>query len=589
VTTKNATDTLDVSWTIPRGSTAKKWRVYAATSADLKGALVGEVDGNATSLKKTSIRYAEGEWWVRVVGVSSAGVERPWRSAAFDKIRISRRSARIQQPSDLSSGGAAVCVPAPVVRVTAAKPKKTDPPAEIEVIRGPSVDRGHVVARVPLPQEEEDDPAAGAPIGVPIEPPRANETLLVRAVSPGAHVGQDGAATSVSVVAPSRPLPGHEETILASIEGTTRVGFDAPAGDDPWELDATYGVMIKELPAGSAMTGATWGQGNSGPFADFYRFGGKFLNKPITITSTERDLGAVKDFALFCYDEAQIETAISPMWTRPATTLRHFPAWPADRLFLRDDELGPAAMMRFVTGEGKLREPIREDWHRWEYRVSSSSPVSGSWLPYVPGARLNGRYVQVRLTLEMPFGSHHLVVPKLAARAYIDHADDDGTPHDGVLLPVGHETDTGAHAGVLVPIGFGGLSLLDGSTAQALAASTPAKMTGFDTALAADGNVTVSAANDEITIGSGAAGTYRVEFAASFYVDADETIEVRLRKSALEQSLGATISADGTIRQIGFSGIIALATSDVLSVYVEASGAVDFTPVDAQFVVQRVK
>lgn len=143
---------------------------------------------------------------------------------------------------------------------------------------------------------------------------------------------------------------------------------------------------------------------------------------------------------------------------------------------------------------------------------------------------------------------------------------------------------------------YGGLYVSGGSTAQALAV-TAAKMTGFVTALPSssshgDQSVVSTAASDVVTVKAG--GTYLVHFDCSAVVGtADIEVAFTLRAAATAIT-GATCtmevetSAGPTNASMTF--LYTPAADAALSIYVASeSSTPNFTPVDAQLVVVRVR
>jgi len=135
---------------------------------------------------------------------------------------------------------------------------------------------------------------------------------------------------------------------------------------------------------------------------------------------------------------------------------------------------------------------------------------------------------------------------------------------------------------------YASIYVSDGSTAQTGVSTTPAKVTGF----AANGPAnddTPDHTNDQITVGT--TGVKKVNFQASFSGTVSTTFTFKLRIDAVESVLGCTrvLGTGGDLGSASFNGILSLAASEVLTVYVEADGASkSITPQNMQFSIMEV-
>jgi len=135
---------------------------------------------------------------------------------------------------------------------------------------------------------------------------------------------------------------------------------------------------------------------------------------------------------------------------------------------------------------------------------------------------------------------------------------------------------------------YGGIYLLDGSTAQTGISTTPAKMTGWGGNLAAAG-VTPDYTDGSLTVGTD--GVYKVEHNISFLGNGSNTYKGRLRIDGVEHSAGWTdYRASGDYLSAGFVTLVSLSAGEKLTIYLEsnAGGGVSLTPFDAQLVCFRI-
>jgi len=401
----------------------KLWRLYVAGAADQKGKLFAEVEPDESSHVLHSL--PDSTFWVRVVAVSRAGLEEEWRD--------SQGSAKLSGDTlpavpDLVDVKASAVVADPVV-IQLSSPLPENAAATVEVLEGPDEDRAKLVAVQPVRSSDgldlENEETERIPVQLEPGPGTGTRTVIARP-RPGAG-RKPGTAESFTV--PFLNPRNAYSIAIASIIGNTRVGFDAPGTSDEWTLDATDGVTLRALPTQTQATTANgWGTRNTGILRSVPR-AARFMPEA-TLTSDEKDLGASYEFRLECSDQAQRESGATGTISR--RSLRGIPrnaldALSSSRWTEGDDRSSPRVSPLFYLGQllkqnGKARRPLPAP--KWEYRISESSLTSEPWERYVPGVRLRGRYVQVRITLLEPTGLWQVICPRLEARAWIDHADD---------------------------------------------------------------------------------------------------------------------------------------------------------------------
>ena len=143
-------------------------------------------------------------------------------------------------------------------------------------------------------------------------------------------------------------------------------------------------------------------------------------------------------------------------------------------------------------------------------------------------------------------------------------------------------------------IAYGGLYVVDGSTAQSLS-TTAAKMTGFTAvteATSGDVSVVPSAANDNVALLAN--GVYLIHLDVTASIDtADIEVTYALRDGTTAIT-GAECRHEGEAAGVpsnaSLTWIYNPTAAGTLNVYVESeSGTPDVTPIDAQLVVVRLR
>ncbi len=141
-------------------------------------------------------------------------------------------------------------------------------------------------------------------------------------------------------------------------------------------------------------------------------------------------------------------------------------------------------------------------------------------------------------------------------------------------------------------VGYGHISVVNASTAQAGVSSTPAKLTCWTTNELSDGT-TPDQANNEIVVG--ATGVYMVGVSCSFSGSNGTEFDLHIAvNGTLLPTKGKLRRKIGTNGDVGNSGItpipVALVASDAVSIYISvASGSKSATVEHADLVVNRVK
>lgn len=403
---------LRISWDAVVDANIASWRIYLSTCHLDKGERIAEVAPDDRTF--TTRPLPDAQYHVRVLAVSFGGTEEDWQlTRGQDRLTVSAARA---EPDDLVNPGAALVSGETGIRIVA-DPSVESPAHHVEVIRGPDEYRGQLVGTLDIPHEEfvGDLTGRAASFLLPALPGRrtggGDMKLLLRPVT---REGKRG-GTAASVEVPYLDLPNHTPTVLASIVGTTLVGITAAVNTDPWETDATDGARLKEIPQSSDLTVANgWGTSGSGLFAD-NPSGARYLIEGV-ITTDEIDLGAVKTFVLECYDEVQRKTAAGALATIESRRLE-FPSAPHLDPATADTTIGPDWCFRFLQSDGKPLRPLPASF--WEHRIGDTTPLSGDWLPHVPGTRHRGRYVESRFTMSEPVGLHQLICPRAYMRAWV--------------------------------------------------------------------------------------------------------------------------------------------------------------------------
>ncbi len=153
---------------------------------------------------------------------------------------------------------------------------------------------------------------------------------------------------------------------------------------------------------------------------------------------------------------------------------------------------------------------------------------------------------------------------------------------------------SGSGTWILAPSVYGGIKVNDGVGTLAAIGTTPIQFSVFDATMPSN-SVTVSTSTDDLTIVI--AGDYTVSFCTSLSTvavgDAGDYI-IHLRKNGAEAGISTHRELSGTADEgsMTFDGIITLAASDVLTVFIESDdggNTDDINILTTQFFVHLLK
>lgn len=427
--------TLTVSWTCAiQSPDLKEWRIYATTDSGRKGDLMATVAAEGRSCE---IEVEEDSWTVRRVAVSKTDVEDPWESSPAVVQQLV--TGRGEEPPAASEPAILQTEPGTQATVAVAPPDAQDGPTVVEVIEGPDEFTGVLVAEVAVPPAGPTrNGARMAHAAIPLDGSGGGgtRTLVVATRSRGGSRG--AAATAQTVTVPERPA--YEGVVVCAVDAAagTSTNMATPSAVEGAYVAAPHGIYTKRMPALNDAAG--WN--DLGPInGGTDRWGSPFTPYPqeLTARGSEKDLGAVLDFVLECKDQVQRLSAAGVLPTKPIWSLCGFRVAPSVNPDLKhENEEGPAWLWRQMRADGKMGRPLTKK--RWQYVVGNSSnptPSAGDWKPYVPGAWLRGRYVQVRLLVEDTLGFHGLKTGNINvyARVPIVTRQNAGTPESVVTAP----------------------------------------------------------------------------------------------------------------------------------------------------------
>lgn len=136
---------------------------------------------------------------------------------------------------------------------------------------------------------------------------------------------------------------------------------------------------------------------------------------------------------------------------------------------------------------------------------------------------------------------------------------------------------------------YGSMLVTAGSTSQGSLSSTPAKLTGWDTNGISAGVTPDFATDDDLTVT--VAGNYRIYFHLGFTPTASETYIFEIYKNAAVTAVRCQIDSVGATTDTiaaSMEGVLTLAASDLLTVFVHTVGAAAITPLEGQFGCQLI-
>lgn len=138
--------------------------------------------------------------------------------------------------------------------------------------------------------------------------------------------------------------------------------------------------------------------------------------------------------------------------------------------------------------------------------------------------------------------------------------------------------------------GYGTISTISSLNTQGSITTAAAKVTGFDVDGQSASDVTPDHTDDSITVT--VAGKYKVEGQFSFAGTASKTFRFRVRVNGVESTIGCSrkLGTGGDVGSCGLNGILDLAASDIVTVYVDSTdGGVEIIVHDAQLTLTRVE
>lgn len=128
-------------------------------------------------------------------------------------------------------------------------------------------------------------------------------------------------------------------------------------------------------------------------------------------------------------------------------------------------------------------------------------------------------------------------------------------------------------ADVAPGVEYGGIRVANGVTAQTGITTTPVLLTAFTTNAPASALITPDQANDNITVNH--TGTYFITFGTAFSGTGNSVVQMHVRVDAAETDIGfiRKLGAGGDSGAAHCSGILALTTGAVVTIYVETDNA----------------
>lgn len=402
------------------------WNVYASEVREHKGERVGRVGADDRSCV---IEVLEGVYYIRVLYEKHDGSEEDWRSKAVEVLHATAQLVSPGTPQVLAVG---YVEPSLQARATIEPPARDVAPHFLQVVDGPSGSRGvlvgeaRVVPRGPLGPDGARIPT----VTIPMEGRDEARTVILRAM------GAEGLPSSdVSRTVRSPPMETFHAVALASVSGTTLVGFPAAVAADGFEYDATDGLRLKAFGCFDDIHN-DW-NGFDGTMGDCDALGA-FMDHA-TVESNELDVGVVCTFRLSIKDTTRRKDAVGAFDFLPFDGLL-FPLFPHTDPEIRPTEESYPWAARELSFDGTQRQPIRH--RRWQYVVGDSTSVphaDADYRDYVSGEWIRGRYVRVRLVVREPFGLHQIICPTITVEALIPrrfHVGS-GTPEAAVTAPPG--------------------------------------------------------------------------------------------------------------------------------------------------------
>lgn len=392
----------EISWSCPNpDANLWRWRVYGFKGSSYlqlehKGLKLAEVAANARS---ATVEVDEGTWTFRVLAVSSDRIETDWKRAKEHKETIQKKK---KTTNTLPSGSPTTSSPGPSTGLPNNSPTPSDDaPSEVVATAGPTPTQGEIVDKAPLPKPSNEDlvPRGGV-LNIPTHGLPAGDRPDLH-LTPLGPYGQPGPVTvDLAPIVPD--MQSMELIEIASLEGSTESGWQGPASTDGFEVDATDGFRLLEIPAMEDLD-SDWGNMESGILSKC-----PMLAKYVpewTIQTDETNLGARMMGVL----------QVIGFWQRKTETI----VWPPMCH-------SPMRMSPYDIDDLEFSKPGLEWWlstqvqmdgtpligippTKWEYRVGTSQAnlQAAAWEQFDPRSPpwIDATWIQVRQTPQDPLGA----------------------------------------------------------------------------------------------------------------------------------------------------------------------------------------
>ena len=404
---------VEITWGVTPGDvkTIEEWEIYASpqASTDIKGDLIAKVDG---AERKAVVTVPQGNWYFRVIAVNERGEEiSNWQKTPVSTwIRVdgSAIAAPAASPSS-SETNIASSKPSGVAVSVATEDADEENVESYELVEGPDEFRGQKVSDI---RAERESFLGGGRQHTVTDPAfnqtgynRSRDVYIVKRGPGGDTKGPGIGITGIYV----HPRDDAEEIVLASLEATgstvENTNFPTPGSTDEYEHDNTDGIRALEVPlADPATMDPDWGDSQSGKLFDVASFC-QYLPK-IEIETSEANAGQLVRGRLDIFDQFQRKSSDMP--DLPAAFFK-LPSWPRAKPDFFTKPLGPEWFGEYVRSDGKPCHPLERT--RWYVKWGTSTPISMSYVPYVPAMEVVGQYFQAKLVAEDPLGLWQLICP----------------------------------------------------------------------------------------------------------------------------------------------------------------------------------
>lgn len=379
------------------------WKFYASRWEEVRGECLKTL---CCTEGRAQVILSDGEWYLRAVPILN-GREGNWEEALPQKVTVGAVRAPV---NSLGNPALSAVRPGAGIRASFDAPAADSDDQYVEVIEGPSAERGKLIGVVPVssfldPRDRLFLPRLPGAV-IPAEGSAQSFTRKVW-LRPVGHGGGAGAAVSADL-----PLISHPDAqvlTLAQIEGGTNTNFTAPLSGETVEIVASDGARLKAIPAWD-LADSAWGAWDVGILADAPY--GSYYFRSGTLVSVTHDFGVKREFQLAIYDEFQRKSDTAKMpagwelddWDWNPALRRDAQRFSTDECFFRNE---------ILTWEGKPLRPLPAQ--RWEYELD----LSGTWRAYEPEAVLVATKVRVRVQLAEPTGLFQLISPRILVQAIL--------------------------------------------------------------------------------------------------------------------------------------------------------------------------